>query len=96
MLFNSSTFLPQRLRDAVSHLNSRTNRLCENARSGSTTLLVHGAIMVPLMRHVGLDGLYLERILSAFSPMRSPIFLASALSSSEMSSQLALGVSSLQ
>ena len=39
---------------------------------------------------------HFERMANAFSPMRSPIFFASALSSSEMSSQQALGVSSLQ
>ena len=39
---------------------------------------------------------HLERMPRAFWPMRSPYFLASALSSSEMSSKEALGVSSLQ
>ena len=39
---------------------------------------------------------YLERMPRAFWPMRSPYFLASALSSSVMSSKEALGVSSLQ
>ena len=81
-----------------------TSRWCE--MKNHAAIAVHGARDLDGFGYMIFDtgcismqlgkASHFERMANAFSPMRSPIFFASALSSSEMSSQQALGVSSLQ